>query len=107
SPRHRWQAIPGHSFCLALSLAEWLPDWARSFGNNHTEQGELFELFVAEAIQQSLPDWSVHSTGWSRTAARRLPDVIRAMTLWLGEPETGNRARWTRDTANEAGLDLV
>ena len=27
-PRHSWESNPAHSFCLALSLAEWLPEWA-------------------------------------------------------------------------------
>ena len=103
----RWDAVPGHSFCLGLSLAEWLPDWARAFGKDYSEQGELFELFVAESISKSLPDWEIHLTGWSKASARKLPDVITALTTWLGEPETGNRERWTKETANEAGLDLV
>jgi hypothetical protein len=103
----RWDSVPGHSFCLGLSLAEWLPDWAKTFGKDYTEQGELFELLVAESISKSLPDWEVYSTGWSKANAAKLPDVIVGLTAWLGEPETGNRARWTKASANEAGLDLV
>jgi hypothetical protein len=107
TPRYKWDKNPGHSFCLALSLAEWLPDWARSFGKDYTEQGELFEEFVAEAIEKSLPDWSVHRTGWRRTKAAKLPDVVRKLSEWLGESETGNRDRWTKEKANDAELDLV
>jgi len=106
-PRYSWDENPAHSFCLALSLAEWLPDWARSFGKDYTEQGELFEKFVAEAIAKSLPDWSVHHTGWRKTKAVKLPGVITELCEWLGESETGNRERWTTNSANDAGLDLV
>jgi hypothetical protein len=107
TPRYSWDTNPGHSFCLALSLAEWLPDWARSFDNNYSEQGELFEEFVAEAIERSLPDWSVHRTGWRKTKAVKLPGVVAELCQWLGESETGNRDRWTSERANDAELDLV
>lgn len=106
-PRYRWEENPAHSFCLALALAEWLPDWARSFGKDYTEQGALFEQLVVEAIATALPDWHVHPTGWSKTKTAKLPEVVKTMSLWLGEPETGNRERWTKNSANEAGLDLV
>lgn len=106
-PRSCWDGVPAHSFCLALSLAEWLPDWARGFGRDYTEQGELFERVVAEAIANYLPDWHVHPTGWSKTKAAKLPEVITTLSLWLREAETGNRERWTKATANDAGLDLV
>jgi hypothetical protein len=88
-------------------MAEWLPDWAKAFGKDYTTQGELFERLVAEAIVNALPDWAVHSTGWCKTKAVKLPGVIKTLCEWLGEAETGNRERWTRDSANEAGLDLV
>jgi len=106
-PTCRWDKVPGHSFCLALSLAEWLPNWAKTFGNDYTEQGELFELLVAESIAQTLPDWQVHLTGWSKAKTAKLPEVLKTLCAWLGEPETGNRERWTKNTANEAGLDIV
>jgi hypothetical protein len=105
--RHSWSKNPAHSFCLALSLAEWLPAWAQQFGRDYTKQGELFELLVAESIAKSLPDWSVHPTGWKKTKPVKLPGVITALCDWLGESATGNRDRWTRNSANEAGLDLV
>jgi hypothetical protein len=106
-PRYTWDVNPAYSFCLILSLAEWLPDWARSFGKDYNEQGELFEKFVEEAIKNTLPDWSVHRTGWSKTKAVKLPGVISELCKWLGESETGNRDRWTKNSVNEAGLDLV
>lgn len=106
-PAYRWDKLPGHSFCLALSLAEWLPNWARAFGNDYNEQGELFELLVAESIAKTLPDWQVHRTGWSKTKTAKLPEVVKTLCAWLGEPETGNRERWTKNSANEAGLDIV
>jgi hypothetical protein len=107
TPRYTWDENPGYSFCLALSLAEWLPDWAKSFGKDYTEQGQLFEVFVAEAIETLLPDWSVHRTGWSKIKATKLPGVVKELCQWLGESETGNRDRWTNEKANDAELDLV
>ena len=107
TPTHDWKYVPGHSFCLALSLAEWLPEWARSFGKDYTEQGELFEIFVKEALTTSMKDWKIHTTGWSKTTPKKLTSVIKSVSQFIGEAETANWQRWIKKSANEAGLDLI
>ena len=102
-----WTSVPGHSFCLALSFAELYPSWASSFGHDYTEQGELFEILTEESLKTSFRDWEVYRTGWSRTNTNKLRAVVNDVATWLGEPETRNFQRWSRPTANEAGLDLL
>lgn len=105
--RMEWQQVPAHSLCLALSFAEWYPDWARAFGQNYTEQGELFELLTEESLRRSLDHWEIHRTGWTKTSTAKLGKVVGEVAAWLGEPLTGNMKRWKRDTANDAGLDIL
>lgn len=105
-PVRPWRNAAGYSFCLALSLAKWFPKWARQFGKDFTVQGDLFERFTRASIEASLAGWTVHSTGWSRTRANRLGVVVTRVAGHLGE-QVGKVERWTRPSANEAGLDLV
>jgi hypothetical protein len=99
----QWQLYPGYSFCLVLSLARCYPQWARAFGPDYTVQGELFEALTAEAVRASLSDWTVHPTGWTRTAPRRLGTIVADVAARLGET-TGDIMRWSKQKANEAGL---
>lgn len=105
--RHRtWQDVPAHSFCVLLALAFWHREWAHQFGADYTEQGELFELVTSMSLSTQLPGWVIHHTGWSRTNAVKLVDVVTDIATRLGE-STGDLARWTEPNANEAGLDLL
>jgi hypothetical protein len=104
--RLHWRDVPGHSFCLALSLAPVYPDWAASFGKDFTEQGELFELFTVEALKAEFPGWSFHLTGWSRSSSLKISEVAPKVAELLGE-QLGDVKRWVAKTANEAGLDLL
>ena len=106
-PKARWNEVPAHSFCLALSFAEWYPEWSRSFGHDYTEQGELFEILTEESLKTSFRDWEVCRTGWSKSNRKKLNDVVAQVASWLGEPVTGKKERWIKLTANEAGLDLL
>lgn len=101
-----WQDVPAHSFCIILSFSKWYPKWARSFGQDYNEQGELFELLTKEAMEKLFPHWTIHRTGWSRTQANRLDDVVREVVDHLGEA-VGSVEDWTEGNANEAGLDLL
>jgi hypothetical protein len=101
-----WQLYPAYSFCLALSLANCYPQWARGFGHDYTVQGELFEALTAESVRASLSDWTVYATGWTRTAPRRLSAIVADIAARLGET-TGDIIRWSKQKANEAGLDLL
>ena len=104
--KHDWQVSPSHAFCLCLSYAKWYPKWALSFGSDYTEQGELFESLTIESLKLHFPRWDVHSTGWSRSHSKKLGSVVQTVASLLGEP-TGQIERWTKASANEAGLDIL
>jgi hypothetical protein len=101
-----WDDRPDHGFCISLSLAKLYPTWARSFGHDYTEQGALFEELTAAAIRILLSDWQVHSTGWTTTHTKKLNEIVGEVAVRLHEP-TGDIQRWTKASANEAGLDLI
>lgn len=101
-----WQEVPAHSFCLALALAKWYPHWARPFGNDFTEQGQLFELVTKESLQRLFGGWEIYQTGWTRTNTQKLSKVVAEVADRLGE-RTGEIERWTGPKAKEAGLDLL
>ena len=101
-----WRDTPAHSFCVVLSLAKWYPKWASRFGHNYTEQGELFELVTRASLERLLPGWRFHLTGWARTRTNKLGAVVKDIAALLGE-SIGKIERWTKPTANEAGLDLL
>lgn len=101
-----WRDVSPHSFCLTLSFAKWYPDWAKTFGRDFTEQGELFELMTARALEALFSGWKFHLTGWARTRAKGLKKVVSEVASLLGE-RIGDVERWTRPKANEAGLDVL
>lgn len=104
--RTAWRDTPAYSFCLILSLAKWYPTWAKRFGRDYTEQGELFELVTRASLESLFIGWRFHLTGWTRTRANKLGAVVREIAALLGET-IGKIERWTRPGANEAGLDLL
>ena len=102
-----WEDYSPYAFCLMLSLVRSHGDWAKgNFGTDFTEQGELFELLTAEAVERTLTGWKVHSTGWTRTNTVRIKNVVQGICAQVNEA-AGDVARWTKSTAKEAGLDLV
>ena len=101
-----WRDVPAHSFCLALAFAKWYPHWVKPFGRDFTEQGELFELVTKESLQRLFRGWEIYPTGWTRTHAQKLSNVVADVANRLGE-RIGDIGRWTRPRANEAGLDLL
>ena len=103
---HDWKDATAHSFCVLLSLAKWNSPWARKFGHDYTEQGELFEEVTKEALQIQFTGWTVHKTGWSRSQHDRLGEVVQDVAARLGE-KVGDVAYWTNPDANELGLDLL
>lgn len=104
--RRSWKDTPAHSFCVLLSLAKWYSDWARQFGKDYTEQGELFEELTKQSLEAQFLGWQMHLTGWSRTRTHRLTEVVEMVANRLGESK-GNIERWNKPTAKEAGLDLL
>lgn len=101
-----WQQAAAHAFCVLLSLAKWYPDWARQFGSDHTDQGELFEQVTKESVVAQFQGWSVHQTGWSKSRTKKLDAVVAKVADLLREPK-GDVATWAGTSGNEAGLDLV
>jgi len=102
----RWQDAPVHSFCMLLALATCYRGWARQFGSDYTEQGELFEEVTKESLEQQFTGWCVHQTGWSRSRSKNLDDVIDEITNILGELK-GDPETWAEPEAHEDGLDLL
>jgi hypothetical protein len=105
-PKGAWADYTAYGFCLLLSLPVAYPAWAEAFGADYNQQGELFEKLTAEAVKASLAGWTVHSTGWTRSAPNNLTQVVRDVAAMLGE-SIGEVAKWTKQRAHEAGLDLL
>ena len=101
-----WHDCAGYSFLMVLSLARLYPDWAGRFGRDFTEQGMLFEELTEQALHGLFPGWEVFITGWSRERVNKLGAVVREVASRVNEP-IGNIGRWTREDANEAGLDVL
>jgi hypothetical protein len=101
-----WKNAPGHAFCVLLSLAKWYRDWAKQFGKDYTIQGELFEQLTRESVEAQFYGWAVRPTGWSRSNTKKLDAVVTEVAALLGEPK-GDVGKWSKVSANEAGLDLV
>lgn len=106
SPNGTMDDFPAYSFCLALSLSVPYPGWAKAFGADFTSQGELFERLTAQSVSNSFGGWTVHSTGWTRTQTNKLKTVVKTIAALLGE-SAGDILRWSKASANEAGLDLL
>lgn len=106
TPKGNWNDFIPYNFCLTLSLCEYFPSWAKTFGSNFQTQGQLFEDLTRESVESILEGWKVIPTGWTRTNANQLNRVVTNVANALGE-STGHLSRWTRDKANDAGLDLV
>jgi hypothetical protein len=101
-----WKEFAPYAFCLTLSLKPLYPTWAQAFGNDYTLQGELFETLTAEAMQAHYIGWTVITTGWTRSATKKLARVVSDVCSSLGET-SGELRPWSKASANEAGLDLV
>ena len=104
--RGSWSRFTPYSFCLTLSLTKCYPSWAKSFGKDYTDQGELFEALTAESIGKSLLGWNVHATGWTRENPTQLARIVEKIAELLGE-NAGDLKRWTSPGAHEEGLDLL
>ncbi|MBW2334092.1 MAG: hypothetical protein JRF06_03180 [Deltaproteobacteria bacterium] len=101
-----WRDATGHSFCVLLALAKWYRGWAKQFGSDYNEQGELFEKLTKESLERQFSGWYVYQTGWSRLHSKKLGEVIDKITDILGELK-GSPEIWAEPKANEAGLDLL
>lgn len=101
-----WQATPGQSFCLILSLGPKYDGWFDTFGIDYAEQGSLFESLTSEAMARVFTGWTFTQTAWSRDNTSSLRDVVGTLTAMLGEP-LGDIETYASSGAHEAGVDLV
>jgi hypothetical protein len=101
-----WESFPAHSFCLVLSFARLYPEWARRFGSDYTEQGELFERLTCESLMRMFPDWKIRPTGWTKANPMKLAKVVEEVAAHLGE-RMGDVDHWIAASANDAGLDVL
>lgn len=101
-----WTQVPAHGFCVLLSLAECYSGWAEQFGNDYTDQGKLFEELMEESLNCQFKNWQLMLTGWTRTRPIALQDIVETIASELGET-VGDITRWTTDSANDEGLDLL
>ncbi|MCH8043540.1 MAG: hypothetical protein IID44_07455 [Planctomycetes bacterium] len=103
---HEWNLVPAYSFCLTLSLKECYPTWAKSFGNDYTQQGDLFERLTVECLDHL--GWETLRTGWDPAHPAKIKEVVAAVADHIGEPEMeGEVEKWMSKGANEEGLDVV
>ncbi len=99
-----WEDAPAHSFCIMLALFGLYKDWAAELTRDFSKQGELFERLAEECLANL--GWTTRRVGWSATQATKLDKLVGQIANDLREP-LGNVERWTKKSANEAGLDLV
>lgn len=105
-PAWSWQNLSAQSFCLILSLSQCYSNWTTNIGSGYSDQGELFEALTKESLEIQFPDWQIHQTGWSRTNAVKLSQVVAEVVERLGELP-GDIERWSSPDAKESGLDLL
>jgi hypothetical protein len=84
----------------------WYPQWAGSFGSDHTEQGDLFEALKKDSLEKLFPGWTTHRTGWTPNNPVNLADAASRVATLLGELP-GNLEQWANRRAHEEGLDIV
>ena len=105
-----WEDVSAYSFFLLLSLVNNYSGlgntWKKKFKTAYSEQGELFELLTKESLEKQFPGWCFYHTGWSRTSAKKLPQIVDKIIFKLGETK-GDVKKWSSPAANEAGLDLL
>ncbi len=103
---HAWADNPTYSFCLLLSLQAWYKKWAKQFGQDFTEQGELFERLTVECLEYL--GWDVFRPGWSPDNAATIRMVVENVSTHIGEPQIpGALDRWISEDAKDEGLDIV
>lgn len=107
-----WHEVPAYAFCLTLACATWYPRWASSLvphgkqRPDYTQQGQLFELVTAAALEKLFPGWNIHRTGWGPDNAQGIKKVVADVARFLREPANVLEP-WLSAGAKEAGLDIV
>jgi hypothetical protein len=105
-PNICYETHPVYAFLLLLALAPKYSWWSREFGQDYTEQGDLFELITKFSVEQQFNNYFVHQTGWTRENPNNLENVVNDITNLLNE-SLGSFDVWNDPYANELGLDLL
>lgn len=101
-----WEAKPEHLFCLVLSLSTDYDWWTKDFGSDYTEQGLLFEKLTMESLRTTSIGWKVELTGWSKTKAERLKDIVTQVSEIIGDGPVDFKY-WDPNIGGDLGLDLL
>lgn len=104
--RGHWQQHLAQSFFLLVSLASHYDWWTHEFGNDYTEQGELFELLVKASFETQFAHWAVYQTGWTKTQTLNFRQIVEEIVRRLGE-KIGDFELWDQPHAKERGVDLL
>jgi hypothetical protein len=88
-------------FCLFASLPEQLKKLRKDYP---TDFRDIFEAVAAESLRRSMPQWTVHETGWSASAVEGKNAIVQNVVKWA-------RAKHFDPTvfpnANDAQVDIA
>lgn len=104
----KWADVSAYAYFLLVSYTAWHPKAADVLGKDYSEQGSLFEEITKEAMPHVLPGWQVHHTGWTKTKAQKISEVVKGVAVFLNDaPYEDAIGEWVKEQDNEAGLDMV
>ena len=101
-----WEARPAHVFCTLLSISAAYDWWVEEFGQDYTEQGELFEVLTASALQAIAPDWRTYLTGWSKSNTAGFKSIADEVSRLIGNGNP-DLDLWNDDDAKDMTLDIL
>lgn len=102
----RWDTTPAHVFCTLLSISAAYDWWVKEFGQDYTEQGELFEQLTASALQTIASDWSTYLTGWSKSNTDGFQTIAEQVSQLIGNGDP-DLDLWDDDDAKDMTLDIL
>lgn len=94
-------------FCSLLSVGPRYSSWSTQFGGNYTEQGDLFERLVADALKYWFPSWDIVRTGWGDGNQIPLTGLVQLVAAAALEEEAAGWQEWVPAQAKDIGLDVA
>ncbi len=104
--RGYWREYPAQAFFILLSLAPYYDWWTQEFGNDYTEQGDLFELLTKASFEAQFTHWTGYQTGWTKTQTLDFRQIVEEIINRLGG-NLGNFELWNQPNVKERGVDLL
>ena len=101
-----WDSKPAHVFCTLLSISAAYDWWVTEFGRDYTEQGELFEILTANALEAIAPDWQTFLTGWSKGNTDGFSAIANEVCQLVGDGDP-DLDMWNKDRAKDMTLDIL